>query len=55
MSTSNFYVTVKNHFNLSPEEKAQIRREEENQLLEDMGIEVEHHIDSDYSFEGWDG
>lgn len=55
MSVANFYVTVDNHFNLSPEEKAQARREEENQILEDMGIDIEPFTDQDYSFEGWDG
>lgn len=53
MHNTNFYVTLRNHFDQTPEEKAQQRREEENRIIEDLGVPVDHGTGYDFVFDAW--
>jgi len=59
MKDSNFYVTIKNHFNRSDMEKSQARKEELDDIMNDMDIvpypyNDESWVGIQYN-EGWDG
>jgi hypothetical protein len=50
MKDTNFYVTIKNHFNHSDIEKAQARKEELDDIMDDMDI-----VPYSYNDESWVG